>query len=166
MIACRPVFVCFHWQMDSCHTLGHIKVVEGGLLSEGTPWSHSVLSVVADCPPRPSLAEQWWLTPSERCMETLDRRPHGGWPCQRVCLGKKRGLERAGDTLGTENLSSGAFSPDPMSTLHARVYIASGNKLWGNLILSEAACWLSSHLRSPVAGHQVMVPPLLRVCIT
>ena len=40
-----------------------------------------------------------------------------------------RGLERAGDTVGAENLSSGPFIPDQVSTPHARVYIASGNKL-------------------------------------
>lgn len=39
------------------------------------------------------------------------------------------GLERAGDTVGAEKLSSGPFSPDQVSTPHARVYIASGNKL-------------------------------------
>lgn len=39
------------------------------------------------------------------------------------------GLERAGDTVGAENLSGGPFSPDQVSTPHARVYIASGNKL-------------------------------------
>ncbi len=39
------------------------------------------------------------------------------------------GLERAGDTVGAENLFSGPFSPDQVSTLHARVYIALGNKL-------------------------------------
>lgn len=76
------------------------------------------------------------------------------------------GLERAGDTVGAQNLSSGAFSPDQMSTLHARVYIASGNKLWGNMILFEAAGWLPSHSGSPVASHQATAPPLLGVCIT
>lgn len=38
-------------------------------------------------------------------------------------------LEKAEDTAGAEILSSGAFSGDRMSTLHARVYIALGNKL-------------------------------------
>lgn len=41
----------------------------------------------------------------------------------------RSGLEKAEDTVGAENLSSGAFSRDQMSTLHARVYIALGNKL-------------------------------------
>lgn len=41
----------------------------------------------------------------------------------------RSGLEKAEDTVGAENLSSGAFSGDQMSTLHARVYIALGNKL-------------------------------------
>lgn len=76
------------------------------------------------------------------------------------------GLERAGDTVGAENLSSGTFSPYQMSSPHARVYIASGNKLWGNLILLEATGWLSPHSGSPVASHQAMVSPLLGVCIT
>lgn len=39
------------------------------------------------------------------------------------------GLERAGHMMGAENLSSGPFSPDQVSVPHARVYIASGNKL-------------------------------------
>lgn len=65
-----------------------------------------------------------------------------------------------------ENLLSGTFSPDRVSVLHARVYIAPGNKLWGNLILFEAAAWLSSHPGSPVASHQATAPPLLWVFIT
>lgn len=43
--------------------------------------------------------------------------------------GECSGLERARDMMAAENLFRGAFSPDQMSTLHARVYIASGNKL-------------------------------------
>lgn len=41
----------------------------------------------------------------------------------------RRGLERAGDAMGVEDLSSGTFSRDRVSVLHARVYIAPGNKL-------------------------------------
>ena len=39
------------------------------------------------------------------------------------------GLERAGHMMGAENLFSGPFSLDQVSAPHARVYIASGNKL-------------------------------------
>ena len=60
----------------------------------------------------------------------------------------------------------GPFSSYQVSSPHASVYIASGNKLWGNLILSEATAWLSSRLGSPVASHQATVSPLLWVCIT
>lgn len=47
-------------------------------------------------------------------------------------LGHKEGhcgLDRAGDTDGVEDLFRGTFSPDRVSALHARVYIAPGNKL-------------------------------------
>ena len=131
---------------------------------------------MADCPLRPSLAGQWWLSLSESCAVELHWGPCGGWPCQWVGLGQEKegeeggeggsALERAGDTVGAENLSSGPFSADQVSTPHARVYIASGNKLWGNLILLEVAGWLSSHSGSPVASHQATVSPLLWVCIT
>lgn len=61
--------------------------------------------------------------------------------------------------MGVEDLFSGTFSPDRVSVLHARVYIAPGNKLWGNPILFEAAAWLSSRPGCPVAGHQATAPP-------
>lgn len=151
--------------MDSCHTSGHIKPKfnEGGFLFTVAKGSHRVPLAVADCPLRPSLAGLWWLRQSESCVVEVCWGPHEGRPYHLVGLGKNRDseLERAGDVVVAENLSSGPFSPDQMSTPHARVYIASGNKLWGNLILLEMAGWLSSHSGSPVASHQATVSPLL-----
>lgn len=57
----------------------------------GTPWSHSVPLVVAECPRRLSLAERWWLSLSESCVLEVHWGPHGGRPCQWVGLGRRRG---------------------------------------------------------------------------
>lgn len=161
--------------MDSCHTLGHIKAEEGGLpftVAEGN-------SPVLQCPDScgrlspETLISRAVMTESE--WELCGGAPLGalwrvtmpvGWSGAGGGGGGGSALERAGDTVGAENLSSGPFSADQVSAPHARVYIASGNKLWGNLILLEAAGWLSSHPGSPVASHQATVSPLLRVCIT
>lgn len=156
--------------MDSCHTLGHIKLPpnEGGFLFTVAKGSHCVPLALADCPLRPSLARMWWLRRSESCVAEACRGPHEGRPCYLVALGKNRdsGLERAGDLMGAENLRSGSFSPDQVSAPHARVYIASGNKLWGNLIPVETTGWLPSRSGSPVASHRATVSLLLGVCIT
>lgn len=70
-------------------------------------------------------------------------------------------LEKARDTVSVEILFSGPFSLYQVSSLHARVHIASDNKLWGNLIFLETTAWLSSHPGSHVVIHQAMVSLLL-----
>lgn len=171
VIVCGPVLGRFGRQMDSCHTWGHIKVEEGGLLFTVARGN----SLVPQCPFSCRLSLETLISRAvmtEPEWELCGEGPLGApwrvtmpvdWSWQEEGYS---GLESAGDMVGAENLSSGAFSPDQMSTLHARVYIASGNKLWGNLTLFEGAGWLSSHSGSPVASHQATVPPLLRVCIT
>lgn len=158
--------------MDSCHTWGHIKVEEGGLLftvARGNsllpqcPFSCGRVSLETLISSAVMTEPEWELCADGPLGAPWRVTMPAGWSGQEEGCS---GLERAGDTVGAENLSSGAFSPDQMSTLHARVYIASGNKLWGNMILFEAAGWLSSHSGSPVASHQATVPPLLGVCIT